>query len=85
MPDLTDAARRNVAAGATSGPGTAVCAKCGGAKEESRINSRQCRACAGSSTGPTQADLLARIEALEARAERQAAAIRDLRKYKHDH
>ena len=68
MPDLTDAARRNLASGATSGPGTHVCAACGGPKEPSRINSRQCRDCARpDSTAPTQTDLLARIAALEER------------------
>lgn len=70
--DLTPAAAANVAAGAANGPGTDTCAACGGAKEPTRLNSRQCRACAGGS-GITQADLLARLD-------KHAAAIKDLRR-----
>jgi hypothetical protein len=69
---LTPAARANLASGATSGPGTARCANCGGDKEPTRLNSRTCRACSAGG-GVTIADLLVRLDA-------QAEAIRDLRK-----
>lgn len=49
--ELTDQARANVAAGATSGPGTDTCAGCDGPKEPTRLNSARCRACGTGGTG----------------------------------
>lgn len=72
MPELTDAAAANVAAGATNGPGTNTCATCAGDKEPTRLNSRQCRTCAAGG-GVTTADLIARLD-------KQAAVIKDLRR-----
>lgn len=45
MKPLTEQARANVEAGATDGPGTMTCRKCGGDKESSRLNSSQCKSC----------------------------------------
>lgn len=45
MPELTDAARAHLATGATTGPGTPLCAGCEGPKEPTRLNSSRCRAC----------------------------------------
>lgn len=45
MPDLTEKARKHLATGAVTGPGTGVCVTCAGRKEDSRLNSATCRAC----------------------------------------
>lgn len=47
MPDLTPAARKNLARGATTGAGTSRCSKCGNPKEEARLNSGRCKSCDG--------------------------------------
>lgn len=50
MPDLTPAAQKNLARGATAGAGTMVCTKCRSPKEEARLNSGMCKACDGGGT-----------------------------------
>lgn len=44
---LTERAAARRAAGAVSGAGTYVCTSCGGAKDESRLNSDRCKDCNG--------------------------------------
>lgn len=76
MPELTENAKRNLASGGTSGPGTDTCVRCGNTKEPTRLNSALCRVCSEEGRPekpPVLADLLARLDS-------QANAIRDLRK-----
>lgn len=84
MRELTERSRRNLAKGGTTGPGTMTCAKCGGAKEDSRINSVTCRGCDGSvgarQPATVDAGLAEQVADLTARLDKQAAAIIALRK-----
>lgn len=50
MPDLTPAARKNLARGAVTGAGTMRCNKCDNPKEEARLNSARCKKCDGRDT-----------------------------------
>lgn len=61
MKELTDAARANLAAGATSGPGTEVCAGCDGPKSPSRLNSARCKECGSGGIGKSTAPSPVRI------------------------
>lgn len=45
MIELTAAARKNVAAGRVTGPGTDTCRRCNGPKEPTRVNSDKCKRC----------------------------------------
>ncbi len=61
MKELTDHARANLASGATSGPGTSVCAGCEGVKEATRLNSARCSDCGKGGLAKSASDSTVRI------------------------